>query len=62
MPAIEFDGSNYCWTCRAQQLGMEEAALRDAAQQLLMEHPQKFALTRRTCQGCGESDSVLAAT
>lgn len=52
----------YCWGCWAQQLDTEQVVIREAAQQVLIDHPEKFALARRACTGCGQTEALLVFT
>ena len=49
----------HCWACLARRFGTEEGKIRDAAQQLLMMEPGRFALARRSCAGCEQVDGML---
>ena len=49
----------HCWACLAWRFGSEEGKIRDAAQQLLMMEPGRFALARRSCAGCEQVDGML---
>jgi hypothetical protein len=46
-----------CFECLAVQVGLLQAAARDAAQ--VMIHRDDFGIARRVCQMCGRTDDVL---
>jgi len=47
------------WACLARRLGTEEGKVRDAAQQLIITEPQRFAVAHRSCAGCEEVAALL---